>query len=108
MYGAHTASYPMGTRGFHPGGETDHSPPSSAEVEEGVDLYLHSPNTPSWRGAQLNSAVINSAIRCRILITDARVQYEGMSRGLCSHQSSTGTDFCLLSVIIISGSVGLW
>jgi hypothetical protein len=27
--------------------------PSSAEVEEYVELYLHSPNTPSWRGAQL-------------------------------------------------------
>jgi hypothetical protein len=26
--------------------EADHSPPSSAEVK----LYLHSPNTPSWRG----------------------------------------------------------
>jgi hypothetical protein len=36
--GAHTASYPMGTRGFflgvkRPGRETDHSP-SSAEVKE--------------------------------------------------------------------------
>jgi hypothetical protein len=30
-----------------------HSPPSSAEVKEWVALYLHSPNTPSWRGAQL-------------------------------------------------------
>jgi hypothetical protein len=30
------------------------SPPSSAEVKEWVELYLHSPNTPSWRGAQLN------------------------------------------------------
>jgi hypothetical protein len=29
-----------------------HSPPSSAEVKEWVELYLHSPNTPSWRGAQ--------------------------------------------------------
>jgi hypothetical protein len=34
-----------------PGRETDHSPPSSAEVKECVELYLHSPNTPSWRGA---------------------------------------------------------
>jgi hypothetical protein len=33
--------------------EADHSPPSSAEVKESVDLYLHSSNTPSWRGAQL-------------------------------------------------------
>jgi hypothetical protein len=33
------------------GREVDHSPPSSAEVKEYVELYLHSPNTPSWRGA---------------------------------------------------------
>jgi hypothetical protein len=38
------------------GREADHSRPSSAEVEEWVDLYLHSPNTPSWRGAQLGGA----------------------------------------------------
>jgi len=31
------------------GGEADHLPPSSAEVKECVDRYLHSPNTPSWR-----------------------------------------------------------
>jgi hypothetical protein len=36
-----------------PGREADHSPPSSAEVKECVELYLHSPNTPSWLGAQL-------------------------------------------------------
>jgi hypothetical protein len=36
-----------------PGRETDHSPPFSAEVKELVELYLHSPNTSSWRGAQL-------------------------------------------------------
>jgi hypothetical protein len=41
---------------FHSGRETDHSPPSSAEVKEWVELYLHSPNTPSWRGAQLGGA----------------------------------------------------
>jgi hypothetical protein len=35
------------------GREADHSPPSSAEVKECVELYLHSPSTPSWRGAQL-------------------------------------------------------
>jgi hypothetical protein len=32
--------------------EADHSPPSSAEVKEWVELYLHSPNTPSLHGAQ--------------------------------------------------------
>jgi hypothetical protein len=31
-----------------PGREADHSTPSSAEVKECVELYLHSPNTPSW------------------------------------------------------------
>jgi hypothetical protein len=36
-----------------PGREADHSPPPSAEVKEWVDLYLHSPNPLSWRGAQL-------------------------------------------------------
>jgi hypothetical protein len=56
--GVHPASYPTGTRGSFPGGkgpgrEADHSPPSSAEVKEWVELYLYSPNTPSWRGAQL-------------------------------------------------------
>jgi hypothetical protein len=41
---------------FHLGREADHSPPSSAEVGEWADLYLHSPNAPSWRGAQLGGA----------------------------------------------------
>jgi hypothetical protein len=36
-----------------PGCEGEHSPPSSAEVKECVELYLHSSNTPPWRGAQL-------------------------------------------------------
>jgi hypothetical protein len=38
---------------FHSGREADHSPPSGAGVEEWVELYLHSPNAPSWRGAQV-------------------------------------------------------
>jgi hypothetical protein len=49
--GAHPASYPLGVK--RPGRQADHSPPSSAEVKECVELQLHSPNTPSWRGAQL-------------------------------------------------------
>jgi hypothetical protein len=43
-------SLSLGVR--RPGREADHSP-SSAKVKEWVELYLHSPNTPSWRGAQL-------------------------------------------------------
>jgi hypothetical protein len=53
--GAHPASYQwvpgalsLGVK--RPGREADHSPPSSAEVKECVELYLSSPNTPSWRG----------------------------------------------------------
>jgi hypothetical protein len=41
---------------FHSGREADHSPPSSAGVKEWVELYLHYPNTHSWRGAQLGGA----------------------------------------------------
>jgi hypothetical protein len=46
--GAHPAYYQMGT-GFlslgvkRPEREADHSPPSSAEVKECVELYFHSP-----------------------------------------------------------------
>jgi hypothetical protein len=36
--------------------QSDYSPPSSAEVKEWVELYLHSPNTPSWRGARLKKS----------------------------------------------------
>jgi hypothetical protein len=34
-----------------PGSETDHSPPSSAEVKECLELYFHSPTTLSWHDA---------------------------------------------------------
>jgi hypothetical protein len=36
-----------------PGCEADHSPLSSAEVKEWVELYLQSPNMPTWGGVQL-------------------------------------------------------
>jgi hypothetical protein len=31
--------------------EADPSPPSSAKVKECMELYIHSPNMPSWHGA---------------------------------------------------------
>jgi hypothetical protein len=39
-----------------PGREADHSPRSNSEVKERVELYLHSPDTPSWRGAQFKNS----------------------------------------------------
>jgi len=50
--GAHPASYTMGTVSFpgvkRPGRGFGHTPPSSAEVKECVELYLSSPSGPSW------------------------------------------------------------
>jgi hypothetical protein len=52
--GAHPASCTMGTgRPFtgakvRPGRDADHSPPSSAEVENVWELYFLSPQAPSW------------------------------------------------------------
>jgi len=33
------------------GRDANHSPPSTVEVKECVELYLHSPNMSSWSGA---------------------------------------------------------
>jgi hypothetical protein len=46
--GAHPTSYTMGTGALslgikRPRRESDHSPPSSAEVKECLEQYLHSP-----------------------------------------------------------------
>jgi hypothetical protein len=57
--GAHPASCIMGTGGPFPGGkvqpghDADHSPPSSAEVVNELELYLLSPQVPPWRVAGL-------------------------------------------------------
>jgi hypothetical protein len=45
--GTRSSSFPGVKR---PGREADHSHPCSAEVKEWMELYLYSPNTPSWRG----------------------------------------------------------
>jgi hypothetical protein len=53
--GAHPASCTMGTGGPFPGAEeqpgrdADHSPPSSAKVENEYELYILSPQAPPWR-----------------------------------------------------------
>ena len=50
--GNHPASYTMGTVSFPevklPGRGVYHTPPSSSEVKERVELYLYSPSGPSW------------------------------------------------------------
>jgi len=50
---AHPASYTVGTGSFpgvkRQGRGDDHPPPSSAEVNERIDLYLYFPSGPSWR-----------------------------------------------------------
>jgi hypothetical protein len=53
---------------FYSGREADHSPPSSAEVKEWVELYFHSPNTPSWRGAHLGGAQLTSSLMQRSFV----------------------------------------
>jgi hypothetical protein len=54
---SHPAPYPMGTRIFslgvkRPVCEADHTPPSSTEVKECVEMHFPSSSTPSWCGAQ--------------------------------------------------------
>ena len=49
---AHPAYYTVGTGSFQgvkwPGRGVDHPPPSSAEVNERVELYLYSPSGHLW------------------------------------------------------------
>jgi hypothetical protein len=49
-----------------PGLEADHSPPSSTEVREWVELYIHFPSTPSWRGAQSTGTNLHFTFSCII------------------------------------------
>ena len=46
--GVHTACCTMGNWVKRPGRGVNHPPPSRAEVQERVELYLYSPPGPSW------------------------------------------------------------
>jgi hypothetical protein len=67
----------MVTTGFfhglkRPRREADHLPPSNTEVKEFVELYLHSPNTPSWGGDQLKKftgTTLPLPLSCSIAVT---------------------------------------
>jgi hypothetical protein len=54
--GDHPASYTMGTGSFpgvkRSGHGTDHTPSSSAEVKERVELYFYSTSGPSRQGTE--------------------------------------------------------
>jgi hypothetical protein len=69
-----------------PGREADHSPPSSAELKECVEIHLHSPNTPLWRDAQLkyrDNFTFTFEIRCKSF------HAEQLCAGICTAHSMT-------------------
>jgi hypothetical protein len=69
---------------FHSGREADHSPPSSAEVKEWVELYLHSPNTLSWRGALLGGAqgLLHTDFKSQFPYRKSKESENGMGYGV--------------------------
>jgi hypothetical protein len=67
------ASYPRGTTSSFPGGKAAGSwswsfTSSYFRVREYVELYFHSPNMPSWHGAQLQKKKKSTGIILRYLI----------------------------------------
>jgi hypothetical protein len=54
----------------HLGHEADHSPPSSAKVKECMELYIHSPDTFSWHGAQLKNSIGTTLLFFTFTFTD--------------------------------------
>jgi hypothetical protein len=80
--GAHTASYPMGTRGSfpvveRPGREADHSPPSSAEVKN-ARSYTSIPQHVFMACCLINTPGLDVKVLDVILWTNdiARCMYE--------------------------------
>jgi hypothetical protein len=62
--------------------EADHSVLSSAEFKQWVELYLHSPNTPQWCGAQLKHRDnFTLPLPSTILILSSHLRL-GLPRGL--------------------------
>jgi hypothetical protein len=63
--GDHPASYPMGIEGTFSGGNSDHSPPSSAEVKNKW-LYTSTPDKSSWRSDKLVKHRDNFTFTCSL------------------------------------------
>jgi hypothetical protein len=69
---------------FYSRREADHSPPSSAEVKEWVELYLHSPRrlhgvVHSWGGGHRES---NERVAANVLNKQSQPADEGWSSSL--------------------------
>jgi hypothetical protein len=82
------------------GYEADYSPPSSAEVKECVELYIHSPTTPLWRGAQLKHSVnfifylylsFLLPYHCRSDVTKPIISHSSVQRELETERNSCGS-----------------
>jgi hypothetical protein len=88
-----------------PGREADHSPPSSAEVKECVELYLDSPNTPSWRGVQLKKA--QGQLYLYFLYTHTHLQNTGSSLQFHILYYTQHIPMCTITVTILNEQVTL-
>jgi hypothetical protein len=82
-----------------PGREADHSPPSSAEVEECLELYLHFPNTPLWRVSQLKKPRDNFIIIIIIIIIVVVVVAGGWLVLLLRVREVLNKGFCGVSLL---------
>jgi hypothetical protein len=78
--------------------EADHSPPPSAEVKEWVEIYLHFPNTPSWRGAQLKKKA-QGELYLYLLLREKTCKDEGYNRFLAGSNGGLCDDVELVGFI---------
>jgi hypothetical protein len=80
--------------------EADHSPPSSSDVKEFVEVYFSSPNTPSWLGAQLKKRTgITLSLPYECVFDASEIK---------KHRPSTTVDVNACSCILFRGDVNLW
>jgi hypothetical protein len=61
------------------GCEVDHSSPSSAKVKECMELYLHSPNTPSWHHARLKKKKAEGQLNLHYCLYELKRQKQIMN-----------------------------